>query len=74
MKEYEKAVLEAIAKGPDYVGWYKIEQRLSNKTIGVRGYLPETLRRLAEQGLIEESESRPGTYRATRRTNSPSGS
>jgi len=73
MNEYDAAVLAAIAKGPDWLGWYKIEQRLSNLTIDKRGYLPDSLRRLAEQGLIEESESQPGTYRATT-TNSSSGS
>lgn len=73
MNEYDAAVLAAIAKGPDWVGWYKIEQRLSVKHIDVLGYLPETLQRLTEQGLIVENASQPGTYRATT-TNSSSGS
>jgi hypothetical protein len=73
MNEYDAAVLAAIAKGPDWVGWYEIEQRLSVKNMGVRGYLPETLQRLTMHGLIVENESQPGSYRATT-TNSPSGS
>jgi hypothetical protein len=67
MNEYEQAVLNAVARGPDYVGWYKIEQRLSVMDIPSREYLPDALQKLLEQGLIEENSVNRGTYRATAR-------
>ena len=65
MNEYEQAVLNAVAKGPAYVSWYKIEQRLSVINISCREYLPDVLQKLLQQGLIEESSVNRGTYRAT---------
>lgn len=65
MKEHEQAVLQAIANGPEYVSWYKIEQRLSVMALKQRAYLPDTLRLLCERGLIEESSADSGTYRLT---------
>jgi DNA-binding PadR family transcriptional regulator len=65
MNSYEKAVLSAIAKGPDFVGWYKIEQRLSVVDLDHRDSLPDTLKKLLEAGFIEEPSDDPGTYRIT---------
>ena len=65
MNAYEKAVLRAVAKDSDYVGWYKIEQRLSTMPLLQRGYLPDALKLLSEQGFIEESSVASGIYKAT---------
>lgn len=65
MNEYEKAVLSAVVKGPGYVSWYKIEQRLSVTELSIREYLPNTLRKLSEQGLIQENPTASGAYQAT---------
>jgi hypothetical protein len=67
MTAYDTAVLDAIAKGPDYVGWYKVEQRLSSVALDQRDRLPDALKRLLAANYIEESQSAPGTYRATGR-------
>ena len=63
MNQYERATLDAIAKGPEYVGWYKIEQRLSSMDLSSREYLPETLQRLAHRGLIEAHPHNKDTYK-----------
>ena len=65
MNQYERAVLTAVAEGPASVGWYKIEQRLTEMLLDSREYLPETLKRLVEQGLIEEDSKCPGKYTVT---------
>lgn len=65
MNQYERAVLTAVAKGPASVGWYKIEQRLTEMLLESREYLPDTLRRLIEQGMIEEDSKCPGKYKVT---------
>jgi hypothetical protein len=65
MSDYEKAVLAAIAKGPEYVGWYTIERRLSMVSLPVVGKLQTALEHLLKAGFIEESVSDPETYRTT---------
>jgi hypothetical protein len=65
MNKYDMAVLSAICKGDEPIGWYKIEQRLSGVRLASRDHLPEALRRLTERRLIEEDVSCPGKYRAT---------
>jgi hypothetical protein len=73
MNQYERAVLSAIEKGPDCVGWYKIEQRLSVMKLEVREYLPDTLRQLTTKGLIEEHPDKTGQFRITERGRSTLG-
>jgi RIO-like serine/threonine protein kinase len=65
MNEYEIAVLNAIAAGPGSVGWYVIERKLSNEAPEVREYLPDTLKRLSGQELIEEDSSTAGRFKLT---------
>jgi RIO-like serine/threonine protein kinase len=65
MNQYEHAVLQAIASGSDYVGWYKIEQRLSNMDLVSREHLPNALQHLIQRGLIEEHNQNKGTYKVT---------
>jgi len=55
--DYEQAVMRAVAAGPEPIGWYKIEQRLSRETIGVREYLPDTLTNLERLGFIRRNEA-----------------
>lgn len=65
MNKYDRAVLSSIAKGPDCVGWYKIEQRLSVVELDKRDYLTDVLKKLLKAGFIEESSENPDAYRAT---------
>src|SRR5215467_5796914 len=65
MTPYDKAVLAAIAKGPDPVGWYKIEQRLSMVALHERDHLPAALERLSQSGWIETSPEDREKYRVT---------
>jgi DNA-binding PadR family transcriptional regulator len=65
MNSYDKAVLAVIGKGPDYVGWYKIEQRLSVMDLEKRESLPNSLKKLLEAGFIKEAPETPGKYKIT---------
>jgi DNA-binding HxlR family transcriptional regulator len=65
VNDYEQAVLRAMSSDPDPVGWYKLEQRLSVMTLETREYLPETLRSLASQGLIDQHEHPVHSYALT---------
>jgi Mn-dependent DtxR family transcriptional regulator len=57
MTNYEQAVIRAVAAGPEPVGWYKIEQRLSREELDVREYLPDVLARLESLGFIRRDAS-----------------
>ncbi len=57
MTNYEQAVIRAVAAGPEPVGWYKIEQRLSREEFDVREYLPDVLERLERLGVIQRDAS-----------------
>jgi DNA-binding PadR family transcriptional regulator len=50
---YCQAVLVAIAKFPDPVSWYGIEQRLHVPSETKRGYLVSAIAALVAAGLIE---------------------
>jgi hypothetical protein len=52
MTEYRVAVLRAVGLGPEPVGWYKIEQRLSREPLDEREHLPAVLTMLEQDGLI----------------------
>jgi hypothetical protein len=60
MNNYDRAVLAAIAKGPEPVAWYRIEQPLSVTELEMRESLPESLHELTVAGLIEEALDEPG--------------
>ena len=57
MTNYEQAVIRAVAAGPEPVGWYKIEQRLSREELDAREYLPDVLARLERLGFIRRDAS-----------------
>ena len=55
MTDYQQAVMRAVAAGPEPVGWYKIEQRLSEEEFSVREYLPDVLTNLESLGFIRRN-------------------
>jgi Mn-dependent DtxR family transcriptional regulator len=52
VSEYQRAILRAVALGPEPLGWYKIEQRLSREALNVREYLPDALAELERGGYL----------------------
>jgi hypothetical protein len=54
MTIFERAVLQILAGATEALGWYQIERRLSTIVIAERSPLPEVLRNLQGQRMIEE--------------------
>jgi len=52
--EFQRAVLEVLARSEDALGWYQIERRLSNMALGERSNLLNVLSVLLERGLVDE--------------------
>jgi DNA-binding PadR family transcriptional regulator len=65
MHEYEHAVLSVLSTESTSVGWYKIEQRLSQLSLSERQYLPDVLKKLLEMRLIEDQATSGGRYSLT---------
>ncbi len=54
MTEFERAVLEALARAGEPLGWYQLERRLSNVTLAERPNLLDVLTGLRQRGLVEQ--------------------
>jgi hypothetical protein len=66
MSPFERAVLIATAKGREFISWYRIDRRLS--LAGVQPtleHLPTVLKRLSEQGMLEQHSVDKTRFRVT---------
>ena len=54
MTEFERAVLEVLARAGGPLGWYQIERRLSNVMLTERPNLLDVLAGLRQRGHVEQ--------------------